>query len=185
MWEIIAEYKGEIAAVFAGLNTTILVFFKRWASTEFALLQAKADDRYEAKRPPMTVQEQMLYDDAMARRVLSTPCINEFAQSTVLSAYRDPRFQDKVEHIVENSVPIERKIDARVKHGFNNFDSTLSLALTTLGDRLQDGVRKSLSESQAIQMEALSGLRDSVQSLAKTVGEHIAADDARREAAKG
>lgn len=135
----------------------------------------KADERYERRRSD-DPEKKRLRVEQIAREVLSSDVIDEFARSTTFAAYRDPKFQDQVEHIVRNSVEVRNAIDDRVRHGFNNFDSTLSLALTKLGDGLQADVRKQMSESQAMFIEALGDLKDAVQALDKKLDIHIAVE---------
>jgi len=151
-----------------------------WLGATWAL-KKWADALYEPKRPIRTPEEQQHRNDSLARSILSGEVIKEFAENTKNSAYGSTGFRESVENIARTSVPFRDAVDERVKHGFNNFDSTLALALTTLGDRLQEGFRKQAADSQIIYMDAIGDLKEAVQDIAKTLGEHMAEDRARRE----
>lgn len=178
----IAEHWAGLSAVAVGLlNVVLIPLIGRWARLEVAAFKADAERRFEPKHAPRTPEEQKLRIDSLGRQILSSDIIKEFADSTTDAAYSSKGFRESVENIARTSIPFQEAVDARVKHGFNNFDSTLSLALTNLGDKLSESFRKQASESQAIYMDALGDLKESMQAIAGDLRAHIAADDARRE----
>lgn len=145
-------------------------------------LKKWADANYQPKAKALSDEEQRLAIDAKARAVLASPILHEHASSTTTAAIKSAEMWDQIERVVANSVPIRNVIDARVQHGFNNFESTLSLSLTKLGDQLSEGFRKQMSESQIMYMEALGDLKEAIQAIDRKMEGHIIADEVRREA---
>jgi hypothetical protein len=173
MWAWLVANAGTLS-----VGGTVLLGTATWL---FGALRRHADQRYELKKAPKTAVEIQQEIDRHARSVLSSPVLTEFAESTILAAFKRPEAQDRIETVHRTSTSIRNDIDDRVKHGFNNFDSTFALSLSKLGDQLQDGFRRQMAETHVMYMGAIDGLRETIQEFAVELRSHIAADDARRE----
>ena len=77
------------------------------------------DGRYERRRL-QTEDTRRQRTDAIAREVLASTALYDYARSTVTAAFHSPEHQQSVESVIANSIPIQRVIDARVAHAWNN-----------------------------------------------------------------
>ena len=145
-------------------------------------LKAWAIQYFEPKKKELSPEENRLDLDGKARAVLATPILHEHAKSTATEAINSTAMWDRIEHVTCNSVVIREYIDRRASHALNNYETTLTLTLTKLGDQLSEGFRKQMSESQMMYMEALGDLKEAIQAVASDVKGHIIADEVRREA---
>jgi len=116
MGDWLAEYKEYVIAVGGFIQIVVGALVVRWLTVEIDLVKKTADDRYEPKRPQRTAEEDQHRIDSLSRRILSGPIIKEFADNTVNRAFEMPEFRKAVEETVEISLPIQKRIDARIEH---------------------------------------------------------------------
>lgn len=108
------------------------------------------DGRYERRRSQSDEAKKQRMD-SIAREVLSLPVLHEYAKSTVTAAFQSPEHTQSIEGIIANSIPIQRVIDSRVTHGWNNHQYDL--------DKM---IRDRLTESNAPILAAIEKLSEAI-----------------------
>jgi hypothetical protein len=108
------------------------------------------DGRYERRRS-QTEEARKHRIEAIAREVLSSSILHEYTKSTTTTALNSPEHTTSVESVIANSIPIQRVIDARFAHGWNNHQYDL--------DKM---IRDRLTESNAPILAAIEKLSEAV-----------------------
>lgn len=134
---------GFVSGVAAGVGAPAFGWFswsvKRWLDSRYERRRSQTDD----------ARKQRI--DAIAREVFSSPILHEFTRSTVTSTLQSPEHAQAVEGVIANSIPIQRLIDARFAHGWNNHQYDL--------DKM---IRDRLTESNAPILAAIERLSEAI-----------------------
>lgn len=118
------------------------------------------DDRYERRRSQSDEAKRQRMD-AIAREVLSSQILHEYAKSTVTAAFQSPEHTHAVEGVILNSIPIQRAIDDRVTHGWNNHQYDI--------DKI---IRDRLTESNTPILAAIERLSEAIVEIKISCAEH-------------
>lgn len=135
----------------ASENFELLVGITTGAGTPLSIwvtwsIKRWLDGRYERRRA-QTAEARKQRIDELAREVFASPILHEYTRSTVTATLQSGEHAQAVETLVANSIPIQRIIDARVAHGWNNQQYDLHKI-----------IREMLAESNAPILEAIKEL---------------------------
>lgn len=119
-------------------------------------------DKFEPKRPELSEKQKAEEMERLARSVLSTPVIREFAESTVTSEYRQERFYEAVSGVVKRDKSTQEFIDGRAKHVFTSHESAMRVLISDAVRGVGAELQKSLTDSQDLFMTELRGIRESL-----------------------
>lgn len=119
-------------------------------------------DKFEPKRPELTDKQKSEEMERLARSVLSTPVIREFAESTVTSEYRQERFYEAVSGVVKRDKSTQEFIDGRAKHVFTSHESAMRVLISDAVRGVGADLQKSMTDSQSMFMTELRGIRETL-----------------------
>lgn len=134
-------------------------------------------DKFEPKRPELSERQKAEEMERLARSVLSTPVIREFAESTVTSEYRQERFYEAVSGVVKRDKSTQEFIDGRAKHVFASHESALRVVISDAVRGVGAELQKQLSDSQALFMSELRAMRTEMSESIKAVADRVTALD--------
>lgn len=134
-------------------------------------------DKFEPKRPELSERQKAEEMERLARSVLSTPVIREFAESTVTSEYRQERFYEAVSGVVKRDKSTQEFIDGRVKHVFASHESAMRILISDAVRGVGAELQKQLSDSQALFMSELRAMRTEMSESIKAVADRVTALD--------
>lgn len=134
-------------------------------------------DKFEPKRPELSEKQKAEEMERLARSVLSTPVIREFAESTVTSEYRQERFYEAVSGVVKRDKSTQEFIDGRAKHVFASHESALRVLISDAVRGVGAELQKQLSDSQALFMSELRAMRTEMSESIKAVADRVTALD--------
>lgn len=134
-------------------------------------------DKFEPKRPELTEKQKAEEMERLARSVLSTPVIREFAESTVTSEYRQERFYEAVSGVVKRDKSTQEFIDGRAKHVFTSHESALRVLISDAVRGVGAELQKQLSDSQALFMSEIRAMRMEMSESIKAVADRVTALD--------
>lgn len=134
-------------------------------------------DKFEPKRPELSERQKAEEMERLARSVLSTPVIREFAESTVTSEYRQERFYEAVSGVVKRDKSTQEFIDGRAKHVFASHESAMRVLISDAVRGVGAELQKQLSDSQALFMSELRAMRTEMSESIKAVADRVTALD--------
>lgn len=134
-------------------------------------------DKFEPKRPELTDKQKSEEMERLARSVLSTPVIREFAESTVTSEYRQERFYEAVSGVVKRDKSTQEFIDGRAKHVFTSHESAMRVLISDAVRGVGAELQKQLADSQALFMSELRAMRTEMSESIKAVADRVTALD--------
>lgn len=134
-------------------------------------------DKFEPKRPELSEKQKAEEMERLARSVLSTPVIREFAESTVTSEYRQERFYGAVSGVVKRDKSTQEFIDGRAKHVFASHESAMRVLISDAVRGVGAELQKQLSDSQALFMSELRAMRTEMYESIKAVADRVTALD--------
>lgn len=134
-------------------------------------------DKFEPKRPELSEKQKAEEMERLARSVLSTPVIREFAESTVTSEYRQERFYEAVSGVVKRDKLTQEFIDGRAKHVFASHESAMRILISDAVRGVGAELQKQLSDSQALFMSELRAMRMEMSESIKAVADRVTALD--------
>lgn len=134
-------------------------------------------DKFEPKRPELSEKQKAEEMERLARSVLSTPVIREFAESTVTSEYRQERFYEAVSGVVKRDKSTQEFIDGRAKHVFASHESAMRVLISDAVRGVGAELQKQLSDSQALFMSELRAMRTEMSESIKAVADRVTALD--------
>lgn len=134
-------------------------------------------DKFEPKRPELSEKQKAEEMERLARSVLSTPVIREFAESTVTSEYRQARFYEAVSGVVKRDKSTQEFIDGRAKHVFASHESAMRVLISDAVRGVGAELQKQLSDSQALFMSELRAMRTEMSESIKAVADRVTALD--------
>ena len=130
-------------------------------------------DRFEPKKPTLTEDQKRLAIEEKARAVLSTDQIGLFAEATVQKAYQSAKFFENVEGVAIASKAIQKLIDERCQHANLSHESAIRIIISDATKAVGDQLQKSLTDSQAMFMSELRGMRSDMAENMKAISEHV------------
>ena len=130
-------------------------------------------DKFEPKRPILTDEQKRLAIEEKARAVLSTEQIGRFAEATVQTAYQSADFWDNVEKVAIRSKAVQEFVDGRCKHVFTSHESAIRVIISDATKSVGDQLQKSLTDSQAMFMAELRGIRSDLAEGIKSLGDRV------------
>lgn len=130
-------------------------------------------DRFEPKKPTLTEEQKRLLIEEKARAVLSTEQIGLFADATVQKAYQSAKFFENVEGVAIASKAIQKLIDERCQHANLSHESAIRIIISDATKAVGDQLQKSLTDSQAMFMSELRGMRSDMAENMKAISEHV------------
>lgn len=134
-------------------------------------------DKFEPKRPELSEKQKAEEMERLARSVLSTPVIREFAESTVTSEYRQERFYEAVSGVVKRDKSTQEFIDGRAKHALASHESAMRVLISDAVRGVGAELQKQLSDSQALFMSELRAMRTEMSESIKAVADRVTALD--------
>lgn len=134
-------------------------------------------DKFEPKRPELSDKQKSEEMERLARSVLSTPVIREFAESTVTSEYRQERFYEAVSGVVKRDKSTQEFIDGRAKHVFSSHESAMRVLISDAVRGVGAELQKQLADSQALFMSELRAMRTEMSESIKAVADRVTALD--------
>lgn len=168
--EWVAENALGIIGTIFGLSGPFALFLawvlRKWLAQSF-----------ELRKPRLTDAEKAEEMERLARSVLSTPVIREFAESTVTSEYRQERFYEAVSGVVKRDKSTQEFIDGRAKHVFASHESALRVLISDAVRGVGAELQKQLSDSQAMFMSELRAMRTEMSESIKAVADRVTALD--------
>jgi hypothetical protein len=162
----IAQNPGETVGIIATCGVPAGWIVRNW-------IIGWADKKYAPKEPDQTAEEKVLELESLARSVLSTHIITEFAESTVTSEYRNARFFEAVEGVVIRSKAVQEFTDKRCQHANTSHESAIRIIISDATKAVGDQLQKSLTDSQAMFMAELRGMRSDMAENMKAISEHV------------
>ena len=130
-------------------------------------------DRFEPKKPTLTEEQKRLLIEEKARAVLSTDQIGLFAEATVQKAYQSAKFFENVEGVAIASKAIQKLIDERCQHANLSHESAIRIIISDATKAVGDQLQKSLTDSQAMFMSELRGMRSDMAENMKAISDHV------------
>lgn len=134
-------------------------------------------DKFEPKRPELSERQKAEEMERLARSVLSTPVIREFAESTVTSEYRQERFYEAVSGVIKRDKSTQELIDGRAKHVFTSHESAMRILISDAVRGVGAELQKQLSDSQTLFMSELRAMRTEMSESIKAVADRVTALD--------
>lgn len=130
-------------------------------------------DKFEPKRQELSEKQKAEEMERLARSVLSTPVIREFAESTVTSEYRQERFYEAVSGVVKRDKSTQEFIDGRAKHVFASHESAMRVLISDAVRGVGADLQKSMTDSQSMFMIELRGIRSDFVKGLESLGEQV------------
>lgn len=134
-------------------------------------------DKFEPKRPELSEKQKAVEMERLARSVLSTPVIREFAESTVTSEYRQERFYEAVSGVVKRDKSTQEFIDGRAKHVFASHESAMRVLISDAVRGVGAELQKQLSDSQTLFMSEIRAMRMEMSESIKAIADRVTALD--------
>ena len=130
-------------------------------------------DRFEPKKIALTEKQKQERVEEIARSVLSTSQLSEFTGATIGKALKSNEFWDATEGVVTRSKMIQEFVDNRCKHVFTSHESAIRIIISDATKAVGDQLQKSLTDSQAMFMSELRGMRSDMAENMKAISEHV------------
>lgn len=134
-------------------------------------------DKFEPKRPELSEKQKAEEMERLARSVLSTPVIREFAESSIVTEEQSARFFETVENVVTRSMAVRDCMREQAKHVALSQESALRVVISDAVRGVGAELQKQLSDSQAMFMSELRAMRAEMSESIKAVADRVTALD--------
>lgn len=134
-------------------------------------------DKFEPKRPELSEKQKAEEMERLARSVLSTPVIREFAESSIVTEEQSARFFENVENVVTRSMAVRDCMREQAKHVALSQESALRVVISDAVRGVGAELQKQLSDSQALFMSELRAMRTEMSESIKAVADRVTALD--------
>lgn len=134
-------------------------------------------DKFEPKRPELSERQKAEEMERLARSVLSTPVIREFAESSIVTEEQSARFFETVENVVTRSMAVRDCMREQAKHVALSQESALRVVISDAVRGVGAELQKQLSDSQALFMSELRAMRTEMSESVKAVADRVTALD--------
>ena len=134
-------------------------------------------DKFEPKRPELSEKQKAEEMERLARSVLSTPVIREFAESSIVTEEQSARFFETVENVVTRSMAVRDCMREQAKHVALSQESALRVVISDAVRGVGAELQKQLSDSQAMFMSELRAMRTEMSESIKAVADRVTALD--------
>lgn len=134
-------------------------------------------DKFEPKRPELSEKQKAEEMERLARSVLSTPVIREFAESSIVTEEQSARFFETVENVVTRSMAVRDCMREQAKHVALSQESALRVVISDAVRGVGAELQKQLSDSQALFMSELRAMRMEMSESVKAVADRVTALD--------
>lgn len=134
-------------------------------------------DKFEPKRPELSEKQKAEEMERLARSVLSTPVIREFAESSIATEEQSARFFETVENVVTRSMAVRDCMREQAKHVALSQESALRVVISDAVRGVGAELQKQLSDSQALFMSELRAMRTEMSESVKAVADRVTALD--------
>lgn len=134
-------------------------------------------DKFEPKRPELSEKQKAEEMERLARSVLSTPVIREFAESSIVTEEQSARFFETVENVVTRSMAVRDCMREQAKHVAFSQESALRVVISDAVRGVGAELQKQLSDSQALFMSELRAMRTEMSESIKAVADRVTALD--------
>lgn len=134
-------------------------------------------DKFEPKRPELSERQKAEEMERLARSVLSTPVIREFAESSIVTEEQSARFFETVENVVTRSMAVRDCMREQAKHVALSQESALRVVISDAVRGVGAELQKQLSDSQAMFMSELRAMRTEMSESIKAVADRVTALD--------
>lgn len=136
-------------------------------------------DKFEPKRPELSEKQKAEEMERLARSVLSTPVIREFAESSIVTEEQSARFFETVENVVTRSMAVRDCMREQAKHVALSQESALRVVISDAVRGVGADLQRQLSDSQAMFMSELRGMRAESAENVKAIIEHVSELDTK------
>lgn len=134
-------------------------------------------DKFEPKRPELSEKQKAEEMERLARSVLSTPVIREFAESSIVTEEQSARFFETVENVVTRSMAVRDCMREQAKHAALSQESALRVVISDAVRGVGAELQKQLSDSQALFMSEIRAMRTEMSESIKAVADRVTALD--------
>lgn len=134
-------------------------------------------DKFEPKRPELSERQKAEEMERLARSVLSTPVIREFAESSIVTEEQSARFFETVENVVTRSMAVRDCMREQAKHVALSQESALRVVISDAVRGVGAELQKQLSDSQALFMSEIRAMRTEMSESIKAVADRVTALD--------
>lgn len=134
-------------------------------------------DKFEPKRPELSERQKAEEMERLARSVLSTPVIREFAESSIVTEEQSARFFDTVENVVTRSMAVRDCMREQAKHVALSQESALRVVISDAVRGVGAELQKQLSDSQTLFMSEIRAMRTEMSESIKAVADRVTALD--------
>lgn len=134
-------------------------------------------DKFEPKRPELSEKQKAEEMERLARSVLSTPVIREFAESSIVTEEQSARFFETVENVVTRSMAVRDCMREQAKHVALSQESALRVVISDAVRGVGAELQKQLSDSQAMFMSEIRAMRTEMSESIKAVADRVTALD--------
>lgn len=134
-------------------------------------------DKFEPKRPELSEKQKAEEMERLARSVLSTPVIREFAESSIVTEEQSARFFETVENVVTRSMAVRDCMREQAKLVALSQESALRVVISDAVRGVGAELQKQLSDSQALFMSELRAMRTEMSESIKAVADRVTALD--------
>lgn len=134
-------------------------------------------DKFEPKRPELSEKQKAEEMERLARSVLSTPVIREFAESSIVTEEQSARFFETVENVVTRSMAVRDCMREQAKHVALSQESALRVVISDAVRGVGADLQKQLSDSQALFMSEIRAMRTEMSESIKAVADRVTALD--------
>lgn len=134
-------------------------------------------DKFEPKRPELSEKQKAEEMERLARSVLSTPVIREFAESSIVTEEQSARFFETVENVVTRSMAVRDCMREQAKHVALSQESALRVVISDAVRGVGADLQRQLSDSQALFMSELRAMRTEMSESIKAVADRVTALD--------
>lgn len=162
------------------LEETLTLAGIAWTGSGWALyrwLDEKFSKKFEPIHPVLTEEQKRLAIEEKARAVLSTDQIHRFAEATVRNAYQSSEFWDAVECVAIKSKAVDEFVGNKCKHVLTSHEAAIRVIISDATRSVGDQLQKSLSDSQALFMAELRGMRSDMAENMKAIGDRVSSLD--------
>lgn len=168
--EWVAENALGIIGTIFGLSGPFALFLawvlRKWLAQSF-----------ELRKPRLTDAEKAEEMERLARSVLSTPVIREFAESSIVTEEQSARFFETVENVVTRSMAVRDCMREQAKHVALSQESALRVVISDAVRGVGAELQKQLSDSQALFMSEIRAMRMEMSESIKAVADRVTALD--------
>lgn len=134
-------------------------------------------DKFEPKRPELSEKQKAEEMERLARSVLSTPVIREFAESSIVTEEQSARFFETVENVVTRSMAVRDCMREQAKHVALSQESALRVVISDAVRGVGADLQRQLSDSQALFMSEIRAMRTEMSESIKAVADRVTALD--------